>query len=175
MCRTISATTATSDANGKPALTISKTIDDRSDFNIMADSVMPKLHPCKPTLKAVLIEKSALAWLSASQFPDQLLGCKLGVRFCRAVIRRDDAPNLISPVRNPNAVGRNDGRAPVVWLSLVDDNRICRDQGHHGLPPRTNRRGGQGNVIQARRPARGNTRTARAGPLRLRSAGPPSP
>jgi hypothetical protein len=60
MCRTISATTATSDASGTPALTASRMIDGRSDLN-MTDSVIPKLHPCKPTLRAIADRKFSTA------------------------------------------------------------------------------------------------------------------
>jgi hypothetical protein len=60
MWRTISATTTMSDASGTPALTVSKIIDGRSGSNIVADSVMPKPCPCKPTLKAKVDRKFSI-------------------------------------------------------------------------------------------------------------------
>ena len=51
MCRKISATTATRDTSGTPALTASMTIEERSDLN-MTSSVLPKLRSGELTLKA---------------------------------------------------------------------------------------------------------------------------
>jgi hypothetical protein len=51
MCRNISATTATRDTSGRPALTASMIIEGRSDLN-MTNSVKPKPRLGKLTLRA---------------------------------------------------------------------------------------------------------------------------
>jgi hypothetical protein len=62
MCRTISATTATSDTSGRPALTASMIVEGRSNLN-MTNSVLPKPRLGKLTLKALLTGNSALAMI----------------------------------------------------------------------------------------------------------------
>ena len=52
----MSATTATRDTSGRPALTASMIVEGRSNLN-MANSVMPKAHSGKLTLKAIADRK----------------------------------------------------------------------------------------------------------------------
>jgi hypothetical protein len=68
MCRTISATTATSDTSGRPALTASMIVEGRSNLN-MTNSVIPKAHSGKLTLKALLTGNSALGYDSKFEPP----------------------------------------------------------------------------------------------------------
>jgi hypothetical protein len=56
MCRNISATTATRDTSGRPALTASMIIEGRSNLN-MTNNVVPKAHSCKLTLTAIADRK----------------------------------------------------------------------------------------------------------------------
>jgi hypothetical protein len=56
MCRNISATTATRDTSGSPALTASMIIEGRSDLN-MTNSVIPMQRSGKLTLKAIADRK----------------------------------------------------------------------------------------------------------------------
>jgi hypothetical protein len=56
MCRNISATTATRDTSGRPALTASMIIEGRSNLN-MTNNVVPKARSCKLTLKAIADRK----------------------------------------------------------------------------------------------------------------------
>jgi hypothetical protein len=56
MCRRISATTATRDTSGTPALTASMIVEGRSNLN-MANSVIPKARSGKLTLKAIADRK----------------------------------------------------------------------------------------------------------------------
>jgi hypothetical protein len=56
MCRKISATTATRDTSGRPALTVSMIIEGRPDLN-MTNSVIPKQRSGKLTLKAIADRK----------------------------------------------------------------------------------------------------------------------
>jgi hypothetical protein len=109
MCRSSSATTATRDASGTPALTASMIIEERSDLNMTR--------------------------LLTLQFPDQLCGRQLGFWLGCTVIWRDGT--VYRPTRRTVPIddfGRN-SRAPVPRFSLIDDNKIIGYVGH-GLGPR---------------------------------------
>src|SRR5260370_20166822 len=64
------------------------------------------------------------------QFPDNLFGCKLGVRLGHRIIRRHKAGSRPALDEKPGMRIRGYSRAPVPRSALVGDNRILRYVGH---------------------------------------------
>jgi hypothetical protein len=78
------------------------------------------------------------------QSPDQLFGCKIGIRFGLAVEWRHEAPYRFTRHNTAARALRGNGRAPVPRFPLEGDNRIVGDVGHYGPPlRRTSRLRGQ--------------------------------
>src|ERR1700674_5100859 len=70
-------------------------------------------------------------------FPDHLLGCKLGVRFGLEIVRRHDAGYRLALNERSWSSNWSYGRAPITRSALVRNNRILGYVGHVASEGRT--------------------------------------